>query len=295
MKKVLITGVGGLIGKNLIPLLKDEHELFGITRKTAGTPGYKALQMDLSGNWNEDALPSKVDAVVHLAQSEHFREFPEFAEEVFSVNTLSTLRLLNYARKAGASTFILASSGGIYGTGNEEFSEDIAIPYRGDLGFYLGTKLCSEVIAESYIPFMNIVILRFFFVYGPGQRTSMLIPRLISSVMSGSPITLQGEDGIRINPIYVGDSVRLIKKALTLQKSTKINVAGREAFSLREIAGVMGARTGRKPVFKIEDAPAKNLVADTKKMISLLGTPEISLEKGIELTIHDMYPVLSGN
>jgi nucleoside-diphosphate-sugar epimerase len=58
----------------------------------------------------------------------------------------------------------------------------------------------SEIIAENYAPYMNIVILRFFFVYGPRQNTTMLIPRLIRSIKEGNPIILQGSNGIRINP-----------------------------------------------------------------------------------------------
>src|SRR4030042_288576 len=115
-------------------------------------------------------LPKSIDAVIHLAQSEHFREFPMHAESIFKVNTASTLRLLEYARQAQVKIFVLASSGGIYGHGDEGFREDQPIEAKDDLGFYLGTKLCAEIIAENYSSFMNIVILRFFFIYGPRQR-----------------------------------------------------------------------------------------------------------------------------
>src|SRR5690606_28137079 len=110
----------------------------------------------------------------------------------------STLKLLDYARHQGARTFIYASSGGIYNAGSHLCSEDANIYIGRDLGFYINSKLCSEILIESYAEHMTVIILRFFFVYGPGQRTSMLIPRLVQSVYEGKIITLDGENGLHI-------------------------------------------------------------------------------------------------
>ena len=235
-------------------------------------------------------LPSRVDSVIHLAQSEHFREFPERAEDVFQVNTVSALRLLDYARRAGARHFIMASSGGIYGYGEQEFSEEIEITSHGDLGFYLGTKLCAEIIAENYTPFMNIIVLRFFFVYGLGQRRSMLIPRLVQSVIDGRPILLQGQDGIRINPTNVADAVAAIHQTLQVDGSHKINVGGPEVLSLRQISEIIGDVVGKEPQFEVHPgAEPRHLVGDIRKMTRLLQPPEITFRHGIETYIRKTY------
>ena len=66
---------------------------------------------------------------------------------------------------------------------------------------------------EAYQGEFVVVILRFFFVYGPGQSNEMLIPRLVKSVREGQPIALDGLDGLRINPVYVEDAVRAVVSA----------------------------------------------------------------------------------
>jgi nucleoside-diphosphate-sugar epimerase len=54
--------------------------------------------MDLSSAWSEDKLPSSCDVIIHLAQSPHFRDFPNSALDVFKINIESPARLLDYAK-----------------------------------------------------------------------------------------------------------------------------------------------------------------------------------------------------
>lgn len=283
MRPFVVTGAGGLTGSRLIENMGEDFAVVGVSRsRPPGLPADSHVPLDFSGAWDTDALPERADAVVHLAQSEHFRDFPERAEDVFRVNTESTVRLLDYARRAGARTFVLASSGGVYGSGDGEFSEEAALPLDENLGFYLGTKLCSEVLARSYAPFMDVIVLRFFFVYGPGQRQTMLIPRLVRSVAEGNPITLQGKDGIKINPTYVDDAADAVKRALDISGSHQINIGGPEALSLREIGEAIGRAVGREPVFETrEDATPRHLVGDVSRMSELLGAPKVRFEEGV--------------
>lgn len=290
MKKCLVTGATGLIGTALLKRLQSDWEIYALSR-TAPTrplkhPTVHHLPLNLATCWPTDHLPPEIDAVIHLAQSEHFRHFPDKALDVFGVNVASTLHLLDYARQAGAQHFVLASSGGVYGHDDQKFNEEEAVTARADLGFYLSTKLCAEIVAENYAPFMQIIMLRFFFVYGPGQRKNMLIPRLVQSVREGRNITLQGEDGIRINPTYVTDAASAIVRALTLESSHKINVGGPDVLSLRQIGEIIGQGVGRDPVFQIEaDATPRHLVGDIGKMTQLLGTPQVHFVDGIRLLL----------
>jgi len=292
MKRCLITGSTGLIGRELMNLLKEEWDRYALVRNTfdIAPDNTHYIKCDLAQNWSVKEFPESVDAVIHLAQSEHFREFPLNAERIFNVNTISTLRLLEYARKANAKIFVLASSGGIYGHGDEGFREDQAITAKGDLGFYLGTKLCAEVLAENYFPFMNIVILRFFFVYGPGQRTMMLIPRLVQTVKEGRSIILHGKEGLKINPTYVTDAASAVCHSLELQESQKINIAGPEVLNLKQISQEIGNVLRQDPVFEVhEHLQPQHLVGDIKKMVHLLGEPSVTFKEGITRYIAEEY------
>lgn len=285
MLRILVTGASGFIGRHLLRTLEKRQEIFGIEKELPFEDDYVGIHwigQDLGKPFEYSHMPKDCDVVIHLAQSEHYREFPEYAVEVFSVNTVSTLRLLDWARETGVRTFVFASSGGVYGGGDKEFSEEQQAMPRGDLGFYLGTKLCSEVIAENYTPYMNVIILRFFFVYGPGQRRGMLVPRLVDSVRKEKPILLQGKDGIRINPTYVSDAVEAICGALQLKSSQKINVGGPQVLSLREIGQIIGEAVKKKPNFEINhDVEPPHLIGDISKMSKLLTEPTVSFKDGI--------------
>lgn len=288
MKRCIITGAAGLIGSFTTEDLMKDHEVVAVTRPNKNIAlkngqNLKCLPMDLTDPQFISHLPSQMDYVIHLAQSEHFRDFPSQAEEVFAVNTLSCLKLLEYARKSGVKTFVLASSGVVYGEGNRRFSENEEIILKGKhLGFYYTSKLCAEAIAENYASHMNVIILRFFFVYGPGQRKTMLIPRLVQNILDGKSLALQGEKGIKINPTYVLDAVQAIRMALTLEDSNKINVAGPEILSLREIGQTIGTHLNIQPRFDVQSNNQPNdVIGNIHKMTSLLGAPKIKFSQGV--------------
>ena len=291
MKKCLVVGGSGLVGSCLVNELQEEWEVYGISRRDhgAGNENYHHLSMDMGKEWDTRLFPDKVDAVVHLAQSEHYREFPEKTEDIFTVNAMSTLKLLDYARRAGAKTFVLASSGGLDHYRLQDFTMDKKQTAQEDLSFYLGTKLCSEILANSYSSFFNVILLRFYFVYGPGQKMDRLIPRLVQSVANGQPISLQGNDGIFINPIYVSDAVSAISQSLGLEEKSAINIAGPDVISLRQMGEMIGEVVGRKPEFIVqpqEETP--RLDGDIRKMTELLGPPKVQFQEGVKSYIESL-------
>jgi len=285
MSRILITGAAGFIGSRLASMLRTRHELFALVRPRTPRgefPGVKWIEQDLARTLDRSFLPDRLDAVIHLAQSRHYREFPEQARDIFNVNIHGTFQLLEYARKVRVGTFILASSGGIYGHGDEGFREDQPISPKDGLGFYLGTKLCAEVLAENYTPHMSVIILRFFFVYGSGQSPTMLIPRLVKAVKEGRPITLNGEEGLKMNPTYVTDAGAAVCRCLELTESQKINIGGPEVLSLRQIGQQIGKNLHKDPTFEVkQDIPRQHLVGDITKMTILLGQPIVRFEEGI--------------
>lgn len=281
MCKVLVAGGSGLIGRRLLADLLPHGEVISIGRHDPLIKGVTWVPHDFSEP-QLPALPREAESVVYLAQSEHFREFPEQARDIFEVNVANVQRMLDWARISGVKRFLLASSGGVYGHGESAFREDDAIGPKGPLGYYLASKQCSELLAGSYADCFTVVILRFFFVFGPGQKRSMLIPRLIDSVRNGQMVLLQGEDGIRLNPIFVDDASMALCRALELTSSHTINVAGPEVLSLREIGNLIGQVVGREPVFDIhQNIAPQHLSGDISKMCSILMPPRIRFLDGL--------------
>ena len=106
---------------------------------------------------------------MHLAQSAHYREFPEGAPDVFAVNVaLDRSASLEYARRAGARSVVLASTGGVYGYRRHPIRELRRRAATDDV--LLPLQAAAELLAEAYAELFSVVVFRFFFVYGAGQR-----------------------------------------------------------------------------------------------------------------------------
>ena len=280
MSNILITGVTGLVGSHLSKeLSKLGHNIYGVIRRLYRKTNYEAVVVDLSSDWKISELPSNIDVVYHLAQSEKFRKFPAGAPDVFQVNINSTAKLLDYAKKIGVRSFIYASSGGVYGNGDKPFLENAPIVPFGELGYYLGSKACGEILVQSYAQIFQVNIVRPFFLYGRAQKRDMLIPRLFDNVASGKPIHLIGEKGIRINPIHVDDAVKVLSATLKSSSTLTYNMGGPDIFSIRQICDLFGEHLGKEPYFKHFAGSPMDIIGDISLMSEKLYKPKIKLSE----------------
>tara|TARA_Y100000591_G_C21809433_1_gene686999 strand:- start:376 stop:1188 length:813 start_codon:yes stop_codon:yes gene_type:complete len=263
---------------------KKDYDVFGVVRKLPKDPlkNINYLEIDLSSNWKKSMLPARADKVIHLAQSRNFRNFPDKAKDIFRVNINTTSKLLDYCNDVKVENFLYASSGGVYGNSKNLFKENSPIVKPGKLGYYLGSKLCGEILSQSYSSFYNVIILRFFFIYGKEQSRNMLMPRLFDNVNENKQITLQDESGIRINPIHVADASSAVLSALDVNENSIFNISGNEIVSLKKICDIIGSRINKEPVYHIEPGNPNDLIGDNSLMKECLHNPLISLENGIE-------------
>lgn len=261
---ILITGAAGLLGRHLVAAFAPTHEVHALVHSmptdTARVAAVHYHACDFGGVWSSDGLPKHINTVMHLAQSSNFRDFPGAAMDVFRVNIASTAQLLDYAHKAGAERFIYASSGGVYASRAAALDEDAPIKQAGQLGYYLSSKRCGEILVENYAALMHVQIMRIFFMYGSGQKRSMLLPRLYDNVRDGRAITLQGDEGLTINPVHVEDVVKATQGLMQANENILCNVAGPTSYSLKAIGELMGNHCGRAPAFAHTDGVAEDLV-----------------------------------
>lgn len=285
---ILVTGANGLLGRYLIEFLSNSgHIVFALVKDKSKlnfdkNKNINIVEMDLS-NIELSKLPQNIDAIYYLAQSNRFREFPDGVDDMLSINVLAPNILAKWAVKTGVKKFIYASSGGVYTNPNKPVKEFFDINANEKLGFYLNSKLSAEMLLKNYASlFETFAIIRPFFMYGVGQNETMLIPRLISSVENEKEITLNGQNGIKINPIYVTDASQAVANILDLTGEYIINIAGDEVISLRELCIKISQTVDKEPIFKINDLSQNDLVADIEMMRKELIEPTIDLKIGIE-------------
>jgi nucleoside-diphosphate-sugar epimerase len=283
---ILITGSTGFIGSRLSMKLSKLNDLILLDiDKPNHYKSMNFIKIDLSHDFSIEELPENVDAIIHLAQAKNYRDYPDSAIEVFQINTFSTIKLLEYARRKGVGLFIYASSGSVYSGHKKSFREtDLNTPPKD---FYALSKYQSELLVKAYSRFMKTVILRFIAVYGPGQR-GMLIPNLVDKVKKGEKIQVCGNEGFRLNPIYIDDAIEVICSSLNIKQSDVLNVGGPQALSILEMGQVIGEVLERKVGFDfIPEVEQQDFVGDIRRMRSLLKVfPKIQFKEGVTRMIN---------
>lgn len=274
---IIVTGGDGLLGHELCSMLRTSNDVVSLVHHPVRYPmdGVKYIIKDLSKPIDLADLPDRVETIFHLAQSSRFRDFPSGVRDVFEVNTRSTLELLEYCREAGGRQFFLASTGGVYGEQDSPITEAGLLIPPSEIGFYFASKLASEMFSSTYRSAFDVTVLRFFFMYGKRQRSDMFLPRLISRVKNGEPISVRPDGGIRMNPVYVQDAASFLAGCIDKELPPVINIGGPDIVSIQEIAETIGEIVERAPVWV--SAPASpDIVADITVMRKILGDQKLT-------------------
>jgi nucleoside-diphosphate-sugar epimerase len=280
----LVTGATGFIGRHLLPSLTAEHEVVGLVRREPDMPvaGVTYIEQELTAPLDLTRLPQRVDAIIHQAALIHTNASSDDAAP-FLANVVATWRLLHYAEHAGARVFVHASTGGVYGCGNQPFVE--SDPFN-PLDLYSLTKSQAELaIRHTPVSFPKI-ILRYSFPYGLG--TPNPIPNYMMRAIQGEPIALRADGGPRLNPIHIDDTVEATLRALTLSVDTTLNIAGSEITTFAQIAHFAARRAGHQAqIITLADVDVipyyrADLVADITAMRRTLNlTPRVTLAQGL--------------
>ena len=287
--KLLVTGASGFIGSNFIKHFNLTKEgsitVYGVGRYhlLSKSEYFIPIEMDLSiPGWIEK-LPKNIDVVVHLAQSKNYRNFPQGAQDMFSINIGSTFQLLEWSRKNGIKQFIFASTGNVYQQKKEKLLEDdICLP----LGFYAASKYAAEVLCRQYASFFNITILRLFGVYGPSQKNG-LIPTLIEKIKKDQTIQVADGIGLYLSPLFIDDCISMVQvivNAKSWKKEIEIyNLAGDESLSLRQIASIIGEKLHKRIKYALSKNPPLYFLGANYLFKSRFGyiLPLLQFESGI--------------
>lgn len=266
--RVLVTGATGFLGQRLLPMISGEHEVYVVTRGAKGSDDRRQICWDLSSDIEGvPELPSKIDVIIHLAQSLRYAEFPDAAKDIFAINVAATTQLLEYGRRAGARQFILASTGSVYtACSSRQCKEaDLTIPQS----YYAASKLAAEMLAAPYHVSFAVCVLRLFHLYGAGQ-TGRLLPAIVSRIRNRVPVVLQGhDDGMRMTPTHIEDAAAVFKAVMEQGWDGTFNVASPETLGLKAIATLLGERMGIAPAFEQRpDLEPATLLPDLSRLAS---------------------------
>ena len=311
--RCLVTGAAGFIGSRLaLRLLEEGYTVRGADcfteyydrrikeRNIAPLleyPGFTLLREDVAARPAE--LLREVELVFHQAAQAGVRASwgDEFAEYTHH-NILATQRLLEAARGAALKRFVYASSSSVYG-------EAVSLPMKEDdlpapFSPYGVSKLAGEHLCRLYARNFGVpaVALRYFTVYGPGQRPDMAFHRFIRAVLKGEEPVVYGTGEQTRDFTYVGDIVEAnIAAARAAGAAGKVyNLGGGARASVKQVLGLLGELAGAAVKVAYRPVPAgdpAHTYADTARARRELGfNPRTVLKEGLAAQIEYMEALL---
>jgi UDP-glucuronate 4-epimerase len=309
MKHYLITGGAGFIGSNLIKTLLQRTEPLRITcidnfdpfysrtykdanlAQFSADPRFELLELDISAFTGEQLaarIDSNVDVIVHLAAKAGVRPSIENPLAYQQANVIGLQNMLELARIKEIRQFVFASSSSVYGVNDHyPWSEDEQLM---PISPYASTKLSGEMMGHVYHKLYGIrfIALRFFTVYGPGQRPDLAIHKFTKAITEGKEIPVYGDGSTSRDYTYVEDTVQGIIGAMEYTGSgfEVINLGNNYTVTLSELITAIEAVTGKKAIIRREpeqpgDVP--RTFANIGKAQELLNYhPKTRLEEGLK-------------
>jgi len=245
------------------------------------------------------AMESGWTTVLHLAARAGVRPSIKSPRAYIETNIVGTQQVLDAAVKSGAKKFLFASSSSVYGAADEvPFCEDA--PLRRTFSPYAATKVAGEQLCSTYAHLygLPVVALRFFTVYGPGQRPDLAIHKFTRAISEGRTIEQFGDGSSRRDYTYVDDIVQGIRAAAEFDCTYEVfNLGESETISLAELIAAIESALGKRAVIERKpDQPGDmpTTWADISKARRLLGyAPHTKIAEGIPAFVRWFQSTLS--
>jgi UDP-glucuronate 4-epimerase len=247
--RFVVTGAAGFIGSQLGESLQEQgHAVLGLDcftdyydpqLKAENARALDVRRVDLAENELDFA---GCDGVFHLAGQPGVRSFGAVFGDYVRRNLLATQRVFEAAAAAGTRV-VFASSSSVYGEAETYPTPEDTAPRP--VSPYGITKLGCEHLAHAYATSfgLDVVVLRYFTVYGPRQRPDMAIARIADTLASGGTYELYGTPTSR-SFTYVADAVDATVRVMENGRGT-YNVGGGEEASMLDVIAALERISGR--------------------------------------------------
>ena len=268
------------------------EELAGL-KKMTNSENYSLEIVDISKIelLEEVFSKNKIDCVIHLAAMAGVRPSIENPLLYERVNVKGTMNILELMKKYNIKKFVCASSSSVYGN-NEKVPFNETDNVDRAISPYAATKKACEVIGHTYHHLYNIdtIMLRFFTVYGPGQRPDLAIHKFTRAILEGKAIPFYGDGTTKRDYTYIDDIIQGVMKSVEyVENNSKVyeifNLGESETISLKRMLETIENALGKKALLEklpMQPGDVQQTYADISKAKKMLGyEPKTKFEDGI--------------
>jgi nucleoside-diphosphate-sugar epimerase len=303
-RTVLVTGAAGFVGSAVVRKLSAQGDrviavdgllggLYPADEKIqrfdaiSSLPGVETHRLDLRHD-DLSVLPADIDYVINEAAMPGLGLSWSDFELYSSCNLSSVARLMDEAKRWPLIKFVQISTSSVYGknaVGDENMPTLPVSPYGV-------TKLAAENLAFAYMrdSEVPVTVLRYFSVYGPGQRPDMAYRKFISKALSGEAIDLYGTGEQSRSNTFINDCVAGTISALESARVGEVyNIAGSSERSLNDALAIISDALGHPLEIQHSESARGDQdrtfgeTAKASKELGFLNTT--SLEEGLEAQI----------
>ena len=298
-KKILITGAAGVIGRELVNLLKEQGAIIrkvDIMEKPDSFQGVEYFQCDLSHPNQQFTLHFEPEYVFHLAADfERSTESLSFWDDNFSNNILASHFLLKQISTSKTLKKIIFASSyliydpSLYANINRDniLSEDHLINPRNLCGIAkLQTERDIEFLNHQSNNRFSYALVRIFRVYGKDSRD--IITRWVRAGLRGEPLKIFDKNN-SFDYIMSTDVARgLIKIAIADKAKGIINLGGGKRHTIAEVAKYIKNNIPKSRFVNVNESiyPEASRADIDKLKKTTHWAPAISLSEGIKQIVH---------
>lgn len=237
---ILITGIHGFVGSNLVAYLKSRHTIYGLD---IVAPEKEGVVRTFSWDDMDAGKLPEIDAIVHLAGKAHDTKNKSAAEVYFKVNTGLTEKVYDYFLKSSAKKFVFFSTAKAAADRVEGILTEDVVP--SPVGPYGESKIKAEEYIQAHLSDeKQVYILRPCMIHGPGNKGNLNL--LYGVVSKGIPWPL-GSFENRRTFTSVGNICFAVEGLLTKDVATGIyNMGDDEALSTNELIEEICGSLGKK-------------------------------------------------
>lgn len=292
MKRVLVTGARGFIGRHTLPLLRNQgYEVFAVSSaKVPNDLNATFVRADLRDRDSAAALIKVIRPthLLHLAWITTHGAYWESAENLSWV--AGSLALYQSFAEHGGTRAVTAGTCAEYDWGFGKCIEGVTPLNPASL--YGHAKLALFHLQQAFFERRSIPSAwgRIFLCYGPYESRKRFVPSIITALLRGCVARCSAGDRLR-DFLYVEDVAAALVHILDSDFVGDVNVTSGHSVRMADVAHVIANKLDGAMLLDVDNLPARDvdppiLYGDASKLFGEVGwQPRVSLDKGIDKTV----------